>query len=142
MQLFSGRNYLKIDVANTFGLDKKLWQERIDWVDQNADILESFIDDAKEQMLFAKAVNAYREAEANQPIGHLMGLDCTASGLQVLAVLIGCKKTAQRVNLINTGKREDVYEYIAERMSEITGTLLTKETIKTPVMTKCWSLEA
>ena len=31
MKAYSGIDYLKIDVANNFGLDKKQFEERIDW---------------------------------------------------------------------------------------------------------------
>ena len=44
MQLFNtGLEYLKIDIASNFGLDKKTWDQRIEWYDQNESKLESLI---------------------------------------------------------------------------------------------------
>ena len=42
MQKFNGVDYLKIDIANHYGLDKKLWDERLAWVNEHEDNLEDF----------------------------------------------------------------------------------------------------
>ena len=39
MQKFTGKQYLRIDIANNFGLDKKTWTERFDWFQQHKDHL-------------------------------------------------------------------------------------------------------
>ena len=52
MQKFTAREYLKIDIANSFGLDKKDWNERIQWFDQNEHQLSSLLNQAEEPALF------------------------------------------------------------------------------------------
>ena len=41
MQLFNKEQYLLIDVANNYGLDKLSWNERIDWTKSNLNVLEN-----------------------------------------------------------------------------------------------------
>ena len=136
MQLFSGIEYLKIDIANHFGLDKKLWNQRIDWFDFNEHHLEELVEKADEPYLMAKAVMAYRDTMKGIPTGHNMYLDATASGLQLLAILAGCPVTAKAVNLINTGKREDVYSHVKTDMNKLLKVKehVTRSLTKDPVM--------
>ena len=80
MQQFTGLEYLKIDIANAFGLDKESWSTRIEWVDNAYLMLENMIETANEPMLYLKAVKALRKTEAGLPSGHAMMLDATSSG--------------------------------------------------------------
>lgn len=116
MRYFTGKDYLKIDIANQFGLDKEIWDKRIDWVNKHENDLENFRNQSDEPYLFSKAVRAYRDAQKGIPTGHIMWLDATNSGLQIMAILSGCLNTAKLTNLINTGKRESAYMTVAERM--------------------------
>lgn len=135
MQQFTGYEYIKIDVANQFGLDKLTWDKRIEWVNENHDKLEKLDHKADDRLLYIKAVRALRDAELHKPTGFIMGLDATASGLQIMAALMGCKNTAQNVNLMNTGNREDIYQKVANEMDKICDEEITKELVKKPVMT-------
>ena len=38
MRKFTGMQYLMIDIANSYGLDKKPWEERIAWVTEHKEI--------------------------------------------------------------------------------------------------------
>lgn len=135
MQTFTGTQYLKIDIANNFGLDKLTWNDRLHWFENNEPELESLHARAKHPILFRKAVRAMRTVQRNEPTNHIMGLDATASGLQILACLSGCHNTAKAVNLINTGQRENVYGFIAEYMNTIPDVSVDAEMVKKPVMT-------
>lgn len=135
MQTFTGTQYLKIDIANNFGLDKLRWNDRIHWFDNNEPDLESLSHRAKHPILFRKAVRAMRKVQKGAPTNHIMGLDATASGLQIMAALSGCHATASAVNVINTGERECPYTAVAQHMSQITGVHLDKDMLKKPVMT-------
>ena len=143
MQHFTGLEYLKIDIANAAGMDKLTWNQRINWVNDNIDILESegMVSLADEPMLYLKAVKALRKTEAGIPSGHAMGLDVTSSGLQVMAALSGCKDTARAVNMINTGRREDSYTRIANEMNTHLPLheQVTRSDVKKPIMVKYYN---
>ena len=135
MQTFTGIEYIKIDIANQFGFDKLRWDERIQWATTMDSCLEDIVEDAKDPILYAKAVMTLRDAQRRIPTGYMIGLDATASGLQIMACLIGCHKTAANVNLINTGYREDVYQKVADVMTKLTTNTYEKDQVKYPVMT-------
>lgn len=135
MQLFSGIEYTKIDVAGQFGLDRLKWNDRIHWVNNNRPDLVELTELAEKPHLFAKAVRALEAAEAGEPIRYNMGLDATASGIQMMAAMSGCHRTAQCVNLIDTGNREDIYQRVADTMSSYMGAEITRDNVKKPVMT-------
>lgn len=132
---FSGTQYIKIDIANQFGLDRLKWQERIWWVDDNrADLLNQQAQ-AKYPTAYNKALRALQQAEAEVPINHIMGLDATASGLQIMGAMSCCRSSAAATNLIDTGKREDVYTSVGEQMSKLLNIPIDRKEIKKPIMT-------
>ena len=90
---------------------------------------------AHTHVIMKKAVRAYYTAIDKRPTGFLMSLDATASGLQILATLIGCHKTASQVNLINTGTRMDCYLAVADIMNIQYGCDVDRGIVKKPVMT-------
>jgi len=139
MQTFTGTEYLKIDIANHYGLDKQSWGTRIEWVNDQRNLM-LMASKADNPIRYKKSVRALIDTYQGKPTGHLMGLDATASGIQIMACLIGCTTTAKAVNLVDTGKREDVYQYMANTMTELGVSNLTKSVVKKPVMTKIWSL--
>lgn len=136
MQMFSGFEYLQISLANCFGLDKLNWQDRIYWsvATMNQHDVEEIAEEATEPMMFRKTWKAIEDAKAGLPIKCMVPMDATASGLQILACLIGCHDTARNVNLIDTGKREDVYNKVAEVMRSHDADV-SRDDIKRPLMT-------
>ncbi len=135
MRKFTGKEYLMIDIANQFGMDKFNWDDRLQWVDDHEPILESYIGTADDTLLYAKAVKALRDTQLGIPTGFIMGLDATASGLQIMAALTGCYTTAANVNLVDTGKREDIYSKVANEMNTMPGVNVTRDLVKKPIMT-------
>ena len=137
MQEFTGIEYIKIAAANEFGMDKLTWQGRIDWFNNNVTDLYALVNKAANRFLFTKAVNAYFDAVDGNPTGYIMALDATASGLQIMACLSDCKKTAAAVNLINNGTREDVYTKVGDGMNLLLDPSdhVTRGDVKKPVMT-------
>lgn len=137
MSKFNGLEMLCIDIANCYGLDKEDWITRLLWVEEHQDELENISENASEPLLYVKAVKAYRKTMRGEKSGHIMFLDATASGLQVMACLSGCHKTASAVNLVNTGKREDVYLYAVNHMNQRLDPEdhVNRDMIKKPLMT-------
>lgn len=135
MKVFTGTEYLKIDIANCFGLDKETWEDRISWVDKNERVLEAMDGSADSPILYRKAVRALRVVQQGAPTNHIMGLDATASGIQIMGAMSGCVRTCKATNLINTGKREDIYGSVAGWMNTLPKVKVTRKKIKKPVMT-------
>ena len=134
MQQFTAIEYIKIDIANHYGLDKATWKTRLTWVNNNTAILECYDIDANSPILYSKAVRALREAQADKPIGHMVSLDATWSGGQLMAVLMRCAKTAEASNLINMGTRVDIYTTVQEWMNNTFNMITTRQDIKDCLM--------
>ncbi len=125
MQNFTPIEYMKIDLASNFGLDKETWDTRIEWTDTNEDILETLVEKAEEPAMFFAGLQAYRAAQQGKPIGYMISLDATASGAQILAALVGCKKSAAMCNMVDTGNREDFYTNAYNALCDSAGTAST-----------------
>lgn len=136
MQEFTGLEYLQIDIANTFGMDKTTWSDRLDWFSDNQNDLDNLADKADKPVLFGKAVRAYQSAVAGEPIGHIMYMDATASGLQIMAALSGCLETAEKVNMIDPLVRRCPYTESADLMNDELDqdNQVTRQDIKLPLM--------
>jgi len=143
-QTFTAREYLKIDIANSYGLDKLSWDDRIAWFDANENQLDGLLTSADEPALFYAGVKAWRDVLAGKPIGYMISLDATSSGLQLLAALTGDRSAAQLCNVVDTGKREDAYTGIYEAMLSVIGdeAKITREDTKRAIMTALYSSKA
>jgi hypothetical protein len=135
MQQLTPYEYILIDIANCWGLDKYTWDERIAWVKENVEDLEALVIDAKDPYLYLKAIRAKQDAEIGIATGYMIGLDATQSGLQLMACMSGCRTTAKNTNLINTGKREDFYNKVTATMNRFSLGGYGRDDIKPPVMT-------
>jgi len=138
MNKFTGLEYLKIAIANAYGLDKELWKTRIKWTENHIDNLEDMVSTADSPMQYTKAVTALRDTQANKPTGYIMGLDACASGYQIMGCLTGCRATLQRTNVINTGNREDLYTFINDKMIKNTGITYDRKEVKKTIMTTAY----
>ena len=118
MNTYTGKDYLYIDIANNYGLDKIQFEPRIQWVKDNLDTLEAQMDTADNPLLYIKAVMALRKAEKGIPTGHMMGLDATASVVQIMAALSGCEVSARSSGIIGS-LRADVYTKTTEVMNNL-----------------------
>ena len=157
MQTFTPEQYLMIDVANNFGHDKLPWDDRISWFQDNEYNLAELIPQAESPALFVAGIKAYSDHMQGMPISYPISLDATASGAQLLAAMVGCEISASQCNLVDTGKREDLYtnvyatmdelvEQIAQKMEasgmEFEGGKLERADVKDAVMTSFYGSKA
>lgn len=144
MTEYTGWQYLLIDVANQFGLDKLLFEQRIEWATDNLDRLESLADDAENHPLYMKAVMAIREAQQGYSIGHIIGLDAVCSGIQIMSALTGCYEGGKSTGLVNTGVRPDAYGRTTDVMNQIMngGVVVPRAKAKEALMTSFYGSKA
>ena len=124
-----GMEWIKFQLATTYGLDKATMQERLDWIDdyENRAIVERVWRDpvgniadwenADEPWLFLAACNEWYELHYEHRFHtHLpVAVDATCSGLQILAGLAKDASTARMVNVIGSEKPQDAYAVIASK---------------------------
>lgn len=116
MQLFTGLDYVKIDIANKYGLDKVNWNVRLAWFEDHKHILEDLVGEAKEPAQFYAAVMNYYRALEGKPSGIPISLDATASGSQILCALTGDVEGGKLCNIVDTGERLDLYKEVYKYM--------------------------
>lgn len=121
MKFYSGWEWLLIDAASKFGLDKLTFEERIAWTTENLSRLETLEGDKKERPLYLKAVMALRKAQKGIPTGHRVGVDAVCSGVQLLSVLAGCIDGARATGLIDPDTRADAYSEVTRTMQQLLG---------------------
>ena len=127
-----GMEWIKFQLATTYGLDKATMQERLDWIEngENRELVHRVWSDpigniadwenADEPWLFLAACNEWYELyyehrdETHLPVA----VDATCSGLQILAGLAKDASTARMVNVIGSNKPQDAYATIASRSVE------------------------
>lgn len=119
MKTFTGWQYLLIDVANQWGLDKLRFEDRIQWAEANLDNLEALGEQRaqwKEYPLYRKAVMAVRKAQRGEATGHMVGLDAVCSGMQIMSALVGCHSGAAATGLVDPDRRADAYTECLDQM--------------------------
>ena len=134
--------WIQVAIANSFGLDKKIFSERLEWFNavgidavHDLDVREELAKEASEPMMFRKMLNQYELAIAGQKVNGLVGLDATTSGVQILSAVMACRKGCTHTNLINDGKRHDLYGTAGSYMTKVTGRLIDRNMMKDPLMT-------
>ena len=138
MQYLTPEQYIKIDIANSFGMDTLTWNGRLDWF-QNQEKNGFDINEAKEPAMALAGLNAYEDMSQGKPIGYPISLDSTASGIQWLSVLTHDENGAMISNVIDSGKRIDSYTYLYEEMKSI-GSIghITRDDTKHGIMTSLY----
>lgn len=142
----SGLQYLKIDIANNFGLDKETYETKLQWFDDNQNHLIDLIKDAEEKPLFVAGLQAYENYLNGKPSGYPISLDAVASGMQFLAILADCKESAELCGIINNpeNKRPDPYTSIYKRFCDVLGVngKIKRDDAKKAIMTALYGSES
>ena len=153
MKEFNGFEYLCIDVANQYGLDKDDFGVRIQWAMDNLDQLEALGEAKeasgkkwKERPLYWKAVMAIRKAQQGIPTGHLVGFDGVCSGMQIMSALTGCEAGARATGLIGE-HRADAYSAVTTAMNKVlessgASVQVSRDKAKTATMTSLYGSKA
>lgn len=119
-----GWYWLKVDIANAFGLDKLTWDERVAYVDEHitdmlADI-DAWSEKADDPLLAKSALLAYKESLATGKSNHIVRLDATTSGPQLMSVMTRDIEGMQRFNVIGSSVRRDFYTEVAQAIYDQT----------------------
>lgn len=122
-----GVKWLKIHLANTYGLDKESFESRIKWAEAHHSILLAIASDPLDFIKdwaysdspyeFLSACFAYKDYTEGKEVHTPIQLDATCSGVQFYSGLLLDKEGARNVNVIGT-EREDVYQRVADKVNE------------------------
>lgn len=119
-----GIYWLKISIANHYGLDKETWKVRENWVTKNISKiisdLDSYCDKADEPFMFRKAIEAWIDGVIHKkPIGYIAQFDATTSGVQIASALMKDRQGLKYSNLVGHRTRYDFYSLVANRILEL-----------------------
>ncbi len=145
-------DWLAIQVATTYGLDKATMDERIAWSLDNHELITLIATDptgcipewesADEPWQFMSACHEYYHCIIKRDkttTGLMVAVDATCSGLQVLAGLAKDKSTASLVNVCPAESPSDAYKAVANEakkyLPERMHSWMTRSTCKRTVMT-------
>jgi DNA-directed RNA polymerase len=119
--------WLAFQVATTYGYDKATIRERLDWVNDNQDLISRVGKDplrslpeweaADEPWQFMAACDEYYHCliACDRHFTRLpVATDATCSGLQILAGMAQDQSTASLVNVIPSDRPQDAYKVVAE----------------------------
>jgi len=134
-EIINDYDNLYIAIANHAGKDKLSWEDRVEW---SRSSLNTIIDGKikwDEPHLGRKAVKALLDTIDDQPTGYWMTLDATASGIQIMAALSGCKETASATNMVDPAVRRDLYQEVTTAINSLCTIPTTRKVVKKVVMT-------
>ena len=122
----AGFYWLRIALANAAGQDKLAFEDRLKWVNTNHELIvasvanpfgENFWLTLDEPWQFLAIAKEYAESSIEGPSYSSMvpvHVDATCSGMQHLSAMGLDLEGARKTNLLNTGKREDLYSEVAD----------------------------
>ena len=121
-----GYYWLKVHTANTYGLDKLPFEERVQWFDDNYSKIVTIATNPEDSLKeWAYADSPYEFLAAclgvldygNGEKVHLpIQLDATCSGIQFYSGLLLDKQGAESVNVIGN-TRNDIYQMVADKVN-------------------------
>ncbi len=127
----TGERWLALHTANCYGLDKKPLVERLEWVYENKDLLNSIADDpythtewmySDSPWEFLACCFEWRDysLEGDSFKSHLaVAFDGSCSGLQHFSAMLKDEVGGKAVNLIPSEQVQDIYKVVADKVIEI-----------------------
>lgn len=138
----SGYEWLIINIANLFGDDKLLFEDRIAKYDLPVADLRAMAEDADSPIEFMNAVDALEDYNKTGECNSLVYLDASNQALQMYAVLTGDKETAKICNLASGNNIEDAYKDFASLINIAIGRdYLVRNNTKIALMTAMYGKE-
>ena len=115
-----GIRQLKLYLTAQYGLDKLTYDKRLEYINNN------LLDGIKpKKPILAKVaedmLNSLDYSGANPTLDMTVGIDATASGYQIFAILANCEDTAKLTNLTDSSNCYDIYGEACKRILELTG---------------------
>lgn len=123
-------NHLKIHLANTWGLDKKSHEERLNWVESNIDLIKCSGIDPYSNTQWIQADDPFAFYAACKEltnflqkgfgfVSHLpISMDATTQGLQIYALLLRDPVAAVATNVLPAAYPSDPYQKVADKVVE------------------------
>ena len=123
-------NHLKIHLANTWGLDKKSHEERLNWVESNTDLIKCSGIDPYSNTQWMQADDPFAFYAACKEltnflqkgfgfVSHLpISMDATTQGLQIYALLLRDPVAAVATNVLPAAYPSDPYQKVADKVVE------------------------
>lgn len=122
-----GVYWLKIHIANCYGLDKEEFEDRIEFVEGSVETMLRIADNPMDNLKdwtyvdspyeYLAGCYAYQDYLEGRPVNLPIQLDATCSGLQFYSGLLLDKQGAKAVNVIGQN-REDIYQNVADRVNK------------------------
>ena len=122
-----GVYWLKVHIANVYGLDKKPFKDRIEFVDNNVDLLLRVANNPLGNLSdwvytdspyeFLAGCYAYKDYLDDKEVYLPIQLDATCSGIQFYSGLLLDREGALSVNVIGN-TRQDIYQKVADKVTQ------------------------
>lgn len=124
----TGLKWLKIYTANCYGLDKKSFEERIAWVNNNLNLIKNIAEDpliykydwvdADKPFLFLSCCMELKNVLENKDYESCLPVqvDGSNNGLQHLSALLLDSVGAKATNLIDSFAPADIYQEVADKL--------------------------
>lgn len=137
----NGHTWLALQGGNTYGLDKKPFEDRIAWVYENAEMIVNIAENPLEDLRWCEADspweflafcfewNDYLKTGESY-VSHLpIAFDGSCSGLQHFSAMLRDEVGGEAVNLVPDDKVHDIYNIVAEKVKELLKRDLAEGTI-------------
>lgn len=127
----NGHIWLAFQGGNTYGLDKKPFEERISWVYENSEMIINIAENPLEDLRWCEADspweflafcfewNDYLKTGESY-VSHLpIAFDGSCSGLQHFSAMLRDEVGGEAVNLVPDDKVHDIYNIVANKVKEL-----------------------